>query len=325
MAVVMESDDRAIVYEEASRRIYRASGLGGCIRSLVAAGMGISPAEPHDFMKRAAEFGQEAEPNLIHHLENDGWKLVSQQEVVELRVGRAVIRGHIDAIVEKDGQRRIVECKTSSQDRADRIIRCVREGRFHEVEPKYAFQISVYMLRLKLPALYVVWPTKTNDEGTRELVGSPTVLEIHKPPVGIVDIVSRIQKAEEWIEKAEFPKCDRSESRYFCPFRHLCENEEPQPEEAPEINAWARMYADAKEQRDRAEKVMEEAKTRMIEAIGESGRIDTEEYRVIVTKSSRTYYDTRSIRQNDALAELLKPFERTSHFIQLRVTPKGDS
>src|SRR5690606_24133379 len=114
-------DDRPIVYTEGHRRVYRASALGSCLRALVAAGLGMTPSEPHEVMMRAAEFGTRHDAGILEWLQrHKGFRIVEQQVPVELVVGsRYVLRGHVDAIAEVmlyniDMTRAIVEIKTAS-------------------------------------------------------------------------------------------------------------------------------------------------------------------------------------------------------------------
>lgn len=323
-------DDRAIVYTEGSRRVYRASALGSCIRALVAAGLGMEPAEPHEFMQRAAEFGAEHEAGILEWLERErGFRMLQRQVPVELSVGaRYTLRGHVDALAStQGGSGFIVEVKTAGQERAERLVSALRSGpqTFVEAEPRYAFQVSVYMLRLKLPALYVVWPTLRHD-GQLALAKSPELVMLEKPPLGWSDVIRRIEDAERWIAKGELPPCDRSDS-YFCPFRYLCERrpaEQVAADRAVEIDAWASAYRAAQAQRDQAEALMRQAREKLLELAGSDSRLETQRYRVTVSRFSRTSYDFKAMEADPQVAAVIAPYRRETVVESVRVYERGE-
>ena len=74
-------DDRRPTYIEVGddgteRRIWRASSLGACERSLVAHALELPTAPVPAAIQRAYDAGNEAEDEIIGHVTAKGWKLL---------------------------------------------------------------------------------------------------------------------------------------------------------------------------------------------------------------------------------------------------------
>lgn len=325
----VERDDRPAVYVEGGKRIYRASQLGECARALVAAGLGMEPAEPHEFMQRAAEFGAEHEAGILDYLHREyGFEILERQTQVELAVGsRYILRGHVDAIAINPWtkERQIIEIKTAAESRAADLLAALGKNvyphAFVEKEPRYAFQLAVYMLKLKLTATYVIWPTFKQD-GRLVLAKSPELVQVEQPPLSWSAILRRIEKVERWITKGEFPPCDRSDG-FFCSFRYLCERrpaEQVVADRMGEIDAWASAYRAAQQQRDQAEALMRQAREKLLELAGNDSRLETARFRVAVSRFPRTSYDFKAMEADPQVAAIIAPYRRETTVESVRVT-----
>src|SRR5690606_36464476 len=148
------------------------------------------------------------------------------------------------------------------------------------------------------------------QNGTDALADSPYIEPISKPPLNWADILKRIEEAEQWIAKGEFPPCDRAETSFFCSHRYLCEKPDAElapPDRAVEIDAWAAAYAAAKAQRDQADGLMKQAREKLLELAGEDKRLETARYRVAVSRYNRVTYDTKGMESDPQLAPLIAP------------------
>lgn len=190
-----ENDSRPEVYEEAGRVIIRASAIGGCIRNLVAARMGIRPVSFNEASLRRMGEGVIHEPHIINALTRDGWAVVDQQPLVELSIadGRIVIRGHCDAFLlgstEVDGY--VGEAKAMGR---DVYAKWKRHG-WAEFR-RYAWQLSSYMHATKLPGVFAV---KNRDTGEID------VTTWAEPPVSLAEVKLRAIKIA---AASELPSCD---------------------------------------------------------------------------------------------------------------------
>lgn len=177
------------------RLVIRSSTLGGCIRNLVAARMGIRAVSFGDDAKRRMNEGVIHEPHILAHLKEKGWETVAQQSVLELSIagGTILIRGHSDAKVANmmDGHLRVTEAKTMGKD----VYAKWKRAGWEEFR-RYAYQFSSYMHTTGLPGLFAV---KNRDSGEID------VQLFDEAPIDLATIKVRAMK----IRAAEtLPLCD---------------------------------------------------------------------------------------------------------------------
>lgn len=201
-----EADDRPEVYVEDGRIIIRASAMGGCIRNLVAARMGIRAVPFDEKAKQRMNEGVIHEPHILKHLETLGWKTMDTQAVLELPIagGKIIIRGHSDGTVRHDNVRlgeRVAEVKAQGRDVWDKWKRF----QWEEFR-RYAYQLSIYMAITGLPGLFA---TKNRDTGEVDI----TLWD--QPPISLAQLKARAIKVASAVE---LPACDPVMwgcSRYF--------------------------------------------------------------------------------------------------------------
>jgi hypothetical protein len=216
------ADNRPTVYfdPDIDSWVYRASGVGGCVKELVAIASGeyqeARKQEHQDLLDRTAAEGNLHESAVIDALvSSHGYQVVEQQTIVTIPVMRGVvIRGHTDGIIKKGarGKHRLLEVKSMS---TKRFARWQSQG--FSGFPKYAAQLSAYMEAN--PGLDVVYAVKRREDGFLAL----TDIKADKPPVPFSDIRKKILTAEGYRRKGTLPPaCDIPASeQFFCPLWYL--------------------------------------------------------------------------------------------------------
>jgi hypothetical protein len=294
--------------------VVRASAIGGCMWELVAHAQ-QKDAQPYpQFLLNAFARGTELEPIVLGRLEKLGWTFDGDFTQTEGQLGvgpNRVVRFHPDSVGSSPNfhHRRLVEVKSAAHSQ-------FRKAQLHGVEslfPEYAWQLSVMMHGLRLPAVWVV-VDKDNDELHFQYVDKPLI------PLG--EIVKRVKEVYdgavgEDIVLAEKP-CEQPD-QFPCRFIHLrpeTEREEraavavdPADLEAFEQAAWE--YDDARAQEAHLKKVKEECRNRLIAlaeacAVGLQGAnekpalptLATTSWRVAWTTSTRTSVDHAGMRKD---------------------------
>src|SRR5579859_1897922 len=194
--------------------VYRASGLGSCLRALVAARRGVEPRS-HD--GESLQIMQECvlhEDAILRRLEAEGITLLGRgQTQVELPIPgtNAVVRGHID----EETADSVVEVKARSR---SAYYRWQRQG--FDGFPEMAWQVSFYGAALHKPVLLV---TKNRDSGELFKV------TVHELPHSLNDIISRVLLVENLATATEdYPACDRD--GFMCRFYFLHDDYTEKPE-----------------------------------------------------------------------------------------------
>jgi len=228
------SDNRPIAYREGDISIYRGSGVGSCVKALVAAMQGYEEnrSEFTDrIMSAAAAEGNLHEPAVVEALKEMGWKVGHQQDQVDIKiVPRVFIRFHPDGIGRPPRARkdRVIEIKSMSKTRYKKWL-SYPDAATALVSPefiKYGYQISSEMHFYAMEAEYVV---KNRDSG--EL----NIQHLKTPPISWSQIRRRIIEAEKWRKKGELPGCDvDAAEKFFCPFPYLHDDLPFAPEEDDE-------------------------------------------------------------------------------------------
>lgn len=279
-------DDRPAVYREGDDWIIRASALGGCMRSLVAAGRGVEPQMTPEWLQVKFDQGHNGEREVA------GWyfrqhpsavpmelgpfsdamvpefQLVDNQWEFNLRVAsNIIIRGHFDdiAIYESDDGMNAqfvgVEYKLLAPSTYAKAT-----GSAHlDVIPQYPWQMGAYMAITGWP---FDWVCVQKDED-----GKPIFDEDHThvvrinadyPPHSLQDIRERAVEIVDWIENkdyGDYPACPEPK-QYPCPYFILHEDDEiPELEgvDAELMRGVLKNRAAAKQSIEDMKKIVEEA------------------------------------------------------------------
>lgn len=240
-------DDRPNVYREGDQWIIRASAIGGCMRSLVAAGRDVEPNATPEWMQEKFDEGKAAEPIIAewYHTKNsvepldEEWAAdhmkhlarVDGQWEFNLQVRpNIVVRGHFDDIVcEVVGKGETftdydfigVEYKAVGKDLFAQIAN-------HGAAAKatYEWQVGCYMAATNLPWDFVA--VLKNEDGTVTEIVDHTTRYYTIPPVMRTEIEDRALEVIDWVENRaydEYPPCALP-LQYPCPYFLLHDEEE---------------------------------------------------------------------------------------------------
>lgn len=144
--------NRPPIYKNNGTTFYRASSLGSCINELVLFAQGEEGEWKSSYTDRLLEVGNEYEPAIREKVTTDlDLAVVSKSDPVELEVlpGHVVV-GNTDGRAENSAGEMGVEIKTLGPDSFKRFV-----SKGLDPFPEYQWQLSVYMLGLGLPWLYV--------------------------------------------------------------------------------------------------------------------------------------------------------------------------
>jgi len=313
--------DKPLTYEnDEGKIIYRASGLGGCVRSLVLSRLGVTPSPPSDFMAERFQEGHDWEREVLarglEQAGGQGWVEVTNpdhlalygrvvqeegdvmQVETELAWSNKVIRCHPDAIaVNRDGlDQRVVEAKFLSSEFASAKYREIDKATKAGKHPalglgeQYAWQVAVEMLSTGLPMLYVIGEKEVgeNEDGGRVVTGIGTVQvwEWDEPPFSLAEVKARVLEVEGYVARGEMPPCPVP-LQYPCGFwREHEEREEIEEITDPELDKlveeFARANGEAHKLADRAAKL----KVQMLERMRGIGMNSGKGHGLIVSRVS---------------------------------------
>lgn len=215
------ADNRPSVYVEDDKVIYRASSVGDCTRALVASSMGHEERrgkEVNELLSRSANEGNLHEDAVRQLLVKEGWEVLGEQDVTEVRVLPGVfIRGHTDGVMlSPDGEEMLLEVKTMSTKQFAKW----QTGQFKQF-PKYAYQISCYMRGHR--GLDVMYMVKRREDG----MISRLVIPGDEPPVSWGKVAAKVALSERARKKGDYPKCDVA-NQWGCPFWYLHDEVDPE-------------------------------------------------------------------------------------------------
>jgi hypothetical protein len=327
-----EADDRPECYVEidpdTGRQIVviRASAIGGCIRNIIAARMGIRAVPFKEADLRRMNEGVIHEPHILKHLNQKGWLVDETQAVLELAIagGKILVRGHSDAAVTSlaDGHKRVAEAKAFGRD----VYKTWIDTRWAEFR-RYAWQLSCYMHTTGLPGLMAV---KNRDTGEVD------VWEVDEPPVPLNEFKARAIKIA---SATDMPPCDPVSwlcQRYFLhesaveidPVTGLEVKRRGRPgsenpllppaptdlpaEVVPVFDELARAYCEAREEETRAQTKKKEVGRYLAEALDEfrMTKAATDRYGVTMVTRTDSRVDAKGLKAK--YPEIYAEFERKS-------------
>ena len=213
------ADARPSVYLEGDAIIYRASSVGLCERSLVAARLGFERADPPPPVRDAACAGTRLEPLALARLRELGWDISHEQALVELAVApNLVVRGHIEALAEDfAGQLWLIEVKGMSSRDLSRW-RCLT----WKACPSYAWQVSTYALALGLDRILFAPCDRSRvlDPGCKWTADDWCLTQIVGLQHSVEDLREKLLRVEAQAATGELPPCDERHS-YYDPFAYV--------------------------------------------------------------------------------------------------------
>lgn len=136
--------------------------------------------------------GHRLEPIIQGLLEEYGWEMTALELEVNLPITpSAIVQGHIDGL----SRGHVIEIKSMSDDTYAAFC-STGFANNNKLLGKYKWQISAYMLALRLPCLVV---------GYRKQTGELFTIEVDEPPYLMYDIANRIAQAENCIAAGTIP------------------------------------------------------------------------------------------------------------------------
>lgn len=227
--------DEAIVYVASDGTIiYRASGIGGCIKSLIAARLDYDPMPVSEKMRALFRSGHEAEEEAVAWLEGQGVAVLGRQSEARLPItGRVSVLGHIDGLVaggrdSLDGPLTTVQggmearlphrwiAEIKSQSNAEWLKR--KNGNRSRLQDRYDWQASMYMFALDLPLVWYWW-----NRDAKQMDSELVIL----PPVSMIAIRTRVLEVEHAARSGVVSRsCDNT--MYPCPYFYLHDEEDEQ-------------------------------------------------------------------------------------------------
>lgn len=208
--------------------IHRASNLGSCTKSQIAAALGLKPIPHSEQSLRVMGEGQLHEDDVVAQLRADGCIVERQQEEVNLRfpglasravssVSSAWVQGHLDGVVTLDlnPESRVLEVKSMG----DSTFKQFKAKGWNAggLIDRYKWQISVYMLATGLEAYLVA---KNRNSG--ELLRHGIELPFHS----LEEITARVAYIEDHVSRRDLQgaRCDPGANTWFCPYRdRICD------------------------------------------------------------------------------------------------------
>ncbi len=221
--------DRASVYEEGDRVVFRASSLGNCIGALVRSRLGVTGSPPPEAMQARYDEGTAAEADVLARGLGVDWIEVKDPnhlspfgKVVEAEGGRAqveteiawgnkVVRCHPDAVVVQGSTLKqfVCEVKFLGPDMFAEVLADLEK--FLANHPTYRWQFSIESLSTGLPLLLVVGCKDIIEvDGERVLRGVGEVLTIEVDPAllySLTDVKMRVAEVEGYVQRGDMPSC----------------------------------------------------------------------------------------------------------------------
>lgn len=231
--------------------IYRASGIGSCIRALVASRLGIPDQPRPKPIQDAMDASTTAEPVALIQLREDGWTTDDEQEEVDWTLirpeGQYVVRGHIDATgthPKFPDLKFVIEVKNMSDGMFSKYVRRGTAG-WGALGLQYDWQISAYMHATQLAGLLVVRNKKPNPDGSHDM----HLTVIAEPPISEAQLESRIMEVERAVAREWYPECDRKCTSFspYAQVHHFAAAKQDTIDD-PELVEAMEMYAQAKAQ-----------------------------------------------------------------------------
>lgn len=255
---------------------FRASSVGKCPRALLAEMHGFTPMPSPAYLKAAAKEGHLHEDAIVSDLEEAGYNILTQQEVVELWVTENIlVRGHTDGLAtykDSDDQR-IVEIKSMSDAQYKLWLKSLDDDgnpTFSE-HPAYAWQISCYMLAKELPAVYVV---KNRNSGMKKIHWLDTPPRLPEEIVGRLTSVVAAYEGQGPMPDPRALPCDPEVNQFFCPFPDLHDKRDKdlgwEEDDRPIVDVVAAQFQQYSAQAKKIKAAQDALREQLIELVGPS-------------------------------------------------------
>lgn len=320
---------------------YHMSSVGSCPRAVVAQRLEYDTVEPPEFMQTAAQEGMRHEEWVASDLQQHGWVAGSSEHCekcqrsgihVELEFPAFRLVGHMDRTATSiiDGHSRLVEIKSLSRFRAQKLVTALRRSTpvtlpgslgstirtddFKEEFPEYAMQVSCYRYASNLQILYVV---KNRDTGRLN------VLPIDAP-YNLEEIADYVLELEIQARKGTLPTCRYKRGdfeRTICPVKYMCAGEDVEilPKMPEEVDVACENWRRGKELEAESKRLLNLATPILLEAVKASGQksysVNNLKLTYIAAGKTITYPKVKleKIILEELLAQVREERERTEY------------
>jgi hypothetical protein len=266
--------------------VYRASSIGGCTRSLVAARLGIPSAPPPERLQATFEEGHRQEGLIESYLESRGMPVMESQKTVRFRVDDDVlIVGHVDGFVNFPGHGK---CVMEGKGLGKNYLQQYDEGGFEAmgvVGRKYKWQAAIYMHATGLPMVYVV---------RSKITGESRVTVMTVPPVSEEEIYFKLGQIEAFAKRDEFPPCDAGCSAWTSFYWDIHDPDEDVVE-APELEPMLDTYLKLKEALEADQEVLKQLGDELKKSIGK-GKTAAGPYTATVSHRTQRRPDVKKLK-----------------------------
>lgn len=307
---------RPDVYLDGDRWTFRASAIGGCVRGLVAARLGIHPQPPKAFLQGALQASSEAEEKVVEILTGKGWEITGQQKAIRLECPEGSITGHLDGLV-NDGEP--LEIKAFGRTLFEKYVKGGLAALGPPFTQMYGMQITAYGLAMGKPVNLVVF-RKDDQDGN---LGQYLEKRYEKLPYTEEVLCERmryiIESAAEVANGGEWPDCDAkcsSSSWYW----HIHSEKPRALVDSADIAEKMERAHQLKVTMDALDAEYKKLRHELIEAIG-SGTQESDKLTATVVKSFQTRTDLDKMRREMG-DEFLAQFAYESPQTRLVIRPK---
>lgn len=319
-----DDPDAANVWQDADGTwVYRASALGGCLKSLAAIRMGYDTLPPPEKMAVAFAQGHKHENEILARTQQQwGVRMLGQQQrSVELTVmPGVVIRGHVDEVGKHDSHGVVVV-----------DAKAMREGwewkgwDGDHLAVKWAWQQSVYAYALageygeprgKPLAIVIAAGIKSPDGETINRVESPRwALE---PPKTLSQIKARVALVESWARRNQLPEtCEVRQ--YPCPVHFLCDGPEPaEMVDDTDLEGAAIAYRRISDSAKEMDAAKSEARDRLVALMGAREKVSVGGLQVSVVTATRRNFDKKKLLAEHPEIDAGE-YETTTEYTRLEV------
>lgn len=208
----MKNGEAGWSYLDGDVVVYRAYSFGSCIRSLVASRLGETATPPGATLRAALDRSSSLEDEAIRRYEQvTGHEVIWQQKTVELDVDdKLIVRGHVDGLDRQDDG--IIEVKCLGQGYFDKWNAGGWEG-LGSLGLKYLWQAALYGHATDRKVRFVIFNKDAEvTDGDDDIIIEPWCFPGEL--VDIKDIVERVAMIEDFVDRDEYPECDRGCTRW---------------------------------------------------------------------------------------------------------------
>lgn len=282
-------------------RIYRASGLGGCIKAQAAAQLGFKALDTSKKMENYAREGALHEKSVIEGLGN---VTDTQQEVTIPILKDVTIVGHIDGMWGGS----VLEIKSMGKDpfKAWKSDGWNTQGHVQ----RYKWQVSCYMHALNQGLVFVV---KNRDSGEIE------IKYVDDPFYSMDEIMARVLEIEKWVRRGELPN-ECSSNNFPCPFYYLEQQKSLEIMEDEVLDDLVQMLEEARVAEKAAQARVKAARESIRESMGDREKVETENSKVTIYETKRKTLQVEKMKDDGIDVD---PYYTETLYKNVRVTVKG--